>query len=211
MKFTFTYFLFFSLFSFLFPNYEAVEAPKEEVQLIVKARENCQGRLDIVFDAEVHLYKTFDRFDFTDKEFYDIVTPTEYGYFANLEDGYYYYEVFSSSGEKIIYGTFTYPYDVEVSGTITLAKGRKRGVVKEKLSYSNPQFIPHAKIVHTHEITREEFVSYSNEHGHICIELNPGRYYVEVYHENYQTYSTGSGFSVFPVGYNGTSNFFMER
>jgi hypothetical protein len=158
-------------------------------------------------NVTVNFYTTENLFDFTNKTL--LATLEDDVKFLDIANGSYYFEVIDPEQKIIVEGIFRMPEDLYLGTTIILSKGRKRGVIK----HEDPNGVPvtTADLIHTNEITGEEFRTRSNENGRVCVELNPGRYNIKVTHPEYLTYDSTPGFNVFWTTYDGTNNFFLER
>lgn len=184
---------------------EEVENPN----MRVTTRSDCPGGVLSTEPAVlVKFYKITTMWDFSDRDsLEEHITDPKGNLEVYLDDGNYYCEVTrQGTGEEVLSGVFSLPYDLDIAGKLQITKGIKSGLVR-----SGQTIVTDAVLTHTNEITGEEFVSTSDEFGSICMALNPGRYIVKVEHEDYKTYTTGGGYSVFPMGYKGTSNYELER
>jgi hypothetical protein len=158
-------------------------------------------------DVTVNFYTTQNLFDFTNKTL--LATLEDEVKFLDLANGSYYFEALDLDKNMVVEGIFRMPEDLYLGTTIILSKGRKRGIIK----HENPNGAPiiTADVIHTNEITSEEFRAVSNENGRVCVELNPGRYNIKVTHPDYLTYDSTPGFNVFWTAYDGTNNFFLDK
>jgi hypothetical protein len=179
----------------------------------VMTRSDCESNILLEEqDVLIEIYAIESQFDFSEKTLIETLSPNAEGsYSTNLEFGHFYCEVTRPDGAEVLTGIVRLPEDFEEDGTLNLVKGRKRGFVYERLEDDSiGEKISNATIKHRNEITGAEQITQSNEFGRVCIELNPGRYYIEVTHEAYQTYTSEQGFNVFYMGMNGTNNFFLK-
>ena len=186
-----------------------------DIEFIVLQRLDCwAAELYPENEVNIHLYNVDDRFDFTNKTYFNTLEPNSNGrIYSNLEDGYYYFEVESlMDGAELMNGIFSIPEHLSTENVVYLKKSRRLGRVFERLADDSiGDTIPGAQIIHTHQITGEEFISYSTELGGICTKLNQGKYHVRVIHEDFEAYDSGQGVDVYEFGSNATRNYFLKK
>ena len=211
--------LFLLMFPILISSCQENDTPLEIIEVdahLVKVmtRTDCQSNILVEEqDVTINIYSINTKFDFSERELIETLSPNVEGnYSTDLEFGNYYCEVIKPDGTEVLNGIFELPEDFDENGYLVLIKGRKRGGIYERLKNNDiGELIPNATIIHRNEITGEKYTIQSNETGRICIEVNPGRYYIEVTHDAYQTYTSGEGLNVFYMGMDETNNFFLRQ
>lgn len=186
---------------------------KYAVEIKILYSENCRS-IDLYSDARasIQFYTLTSEFDFKRPDPYKFLTPNEEGkYFFDFFEGFYFYEIIAPNGTITFSGLFSYPDDL-TAGKLCLARGRKTGIVREYLGKDEyGPFIADAEIIYRNEITGDEFIHYSDENGQICIELDAGRYTIEVNHPDYFSYIPPGELEVFSNYSNSFGDFFLER
>ena len=167
-------------------------------------------------NVDIHLYSIDDFFDYSNKVFYRTVKPNDQNlhYTPPLDDGKYYYEVEDlNDGSMLMSGVFNFSGRIKYyNNQILLRKVKKRGAVYEvdEEGMGTGERVISAQLKFTHEITGEEYFFNSYRDGEICIELDYGRYYVHVTHEEYEDYQPEEVYLFTYGGVNGI-NFFLKK
>lgn len=186
----------------------------DDIEIEILYSSSCQST-ELYFDtiSSIQFYTIPSVFNYSKPEPYTFLTPNVEGkYFFDFFEGHYFYEIITLEGEILFRGTFSYPDDLH-RGRLRLAQGRKKGIIREaalnETEYGSP--IPNAEVIHTNTITGEEFIHYSDAYGLICIELDAGRYLIEVNHPDFFSFVPSDEYDVFYNYSNNERDFVLER
>jgi len=166
-------------------------------------RSDCETDLQKQTNISIKIYSTNFYYTSSKKLIKDL-QPNENGFYhAQLENGFYFFEVFDTNQKIISYGIYRIPEDLS-NNTMMLSKGVLTGIVISDKSHNK---IPNTKITFTNENTNEQTIVYSDNSGNVCAKLNPGRHHVRAEHDNYGIMDTEHGFYIVQPNTKSTANY----